>query len=142
MYRTRLVAYAKKATRAATPTIPAAFATYLVEAPPVTAEVTAAAALVTWPATLEAPLTAWLATLEAPLAAEETTPDELEELDERDAEEELVASGMEEVVRTLVENEFEALLVAAPPGVDEPDQVRLCPIQLVSVPDWMESSEE
>ena len=46
----------------------------------------------------------------------------------------LEASGIEDVVTRLVENELEAELVAAPPGVEEPDPLMLCPIQLLLVP--------
>ena len=49
-----------------------------------------------------------------------------------------------EVVRAaeLDPDELEAPVVAAPPGVEEPELVKLCPTQLVSLPLWMGSSLE
>ena len=60
----------------------------------------------------------------------------LEEALEEEAELEVVRGAEEDP------EELEAPVVAAPPGVDEPELVKLCPMQLVSVPDWMGSSLE
>jgi hypothetical protein len=42
----------------------------------------------------------------------------------------------------LVESELDAPEVEAPPGVEEPVPLTDCPMQLVSVPAWMGSSDE
>jgi len=101
-------------------------ATYFVEAAPVGAAEEAAetAALVA------------LVAVEAALEVAARLVVMLEEALEEEAELEVVRGAEEDP------EELEAPVVAAPPGVDEPELVKLCPMQLVSVPDWMGSSLE
>lgn len=108
---------------AATPKTPAALATYFVDAAPVGAAEEAAE---DWAAEL-APVLLVAAELEARLLVIELEAAE----DVRDAE-----------VAPVDPPVLEAPLVEAPPGVDEPELVRLWPTQLVSLPLWMGSSLE
>lgn len=131
---------------AATPRTPAALATYLVEAAPVGAAELApeAAAEVASEAVLAAELK------DASMSAREQIMQcsatyeaafevaRLEVCMLLEAELELVLTGGAE----LDPETLEALEVIAPPGVEEPELVKLCPTQLVSLPLWMGSSLE